>query len=151
MNTPTHSRRLEFLFYVLAAAGLIGTNVQIPAYFQADFLAANVAFWKDTVTTPAATFILVDIFVLGAAVLAWMFAEGRRLGIRAGWIWAYFLGSAFIGISFAFPLFLAHRERRVRSAFADQAASLQGADWLGVAITAVLALWVVAYSLRVAG
>lgn len=88
MNIPTHSIGTwqGKLYVVLAIAGLVGTWAQVTGYLEAGFLAGNIAFWKDTVTTPAATFIVVDMFVLAAALFVWMFAEGRRLGIGGHWL-----------------------------------------------------------------
>jgi hypothetical protein len=76
-----------------------------------------------------------------------MFGEGRRLGIRAGWLWAYFLGSLFVGISFAIPLFLAHRHRRVRTLRPAELDAPAGTDWLAVSIGILVALLAAAYSL----
>ena len=123
---------MEFLYVALAVLGLTATSAQLAAYLKLGFLGANVQFWKETVATPASTFIVVDIFVLAAAVLVWMFGECRRLGIKAGWAWLYFLGSSFIGISCFFPLFLAHRHRYVRLKLPDQQAVPGGADFIAV-------------------
>ena len=43
-------------------------------------------FWRETVATPASTFLVVDILVLAAGSFVMMFAEGRRLGIGAGYV-----------------------------------------------------------------
>jgi len=145
-RTSPQTRWPEFLFYALAIAGLAGTNAQVPAYVQGDFVAGNLAFWKDTVATPAATFILVDLFVLAAAVLAWMFGEARRIGLARGWTWLYFAGSLLIGISCFFPLFLAHRLRVLRRAGQAEAAPA-GADLLGIGLTLATVLLAVAFSL----
>lgn len=138
---------LEVLFVALALLGLAGTWVQAIGYLDAGFLGGNLAFWKDTVTTPAATFIVVDILVLATASFVWMFAEGRRLGIGGAWLWGYYLGSVVIGISFAFPLFLAHRQRALRRTRPQDAAAPRGGDWIAVALAVAIALGAVLYSL----
>lgn len=137
---------MEGLFILLAIVAFAGTSVQLTAYLGYGLVGANINFWKETFATPASTFIVVDIFVLGAAVLIWMFGECRRLGIAAGWAWLYFLGSAFVGISIFVPLFLAHRQRRLRKRNPDQASAPAGSDFLGVAFLLLSVVAVVYYS-----
>ena len=146
MSDTARGRWLEGLFIILAFAGLAGTWAQIGPYLAMDPFQANVQFWRDTLVNPASTFIVVDIFVLGAAVLIWMFAECRRLGIRPAHAWVYFLGSALIGISFFVPLFLAHRQRRLRQKHASQAAPA-ATDFIGVAVLLCVVASMVGYSL----
>lgn len=135
----------EMLYIALGVAGLIGTWAQVFGYLELGFLGGNIQFWKETVTTPASTFIVVDIFVLAAAVFVMMFAEGRRLGIAPRWLWTYFLGSTLIGISCFVPLFLAHRERAMRAA--QQAVAPRGSDFAALIPAIALAVGAVAYSL----
>jgi hypothetical protein len=52
-----------------------------------------------------------------------------------------------IGISFAIPVFLAHRQRRIRLQRPAELAEPAGSDWLGIAIGVGMALVAVAYSL----
>jgi len=110
-------------------------------------VAGNVAFWRETVATPASTFITVDLLVLAAALFLWMFAEGRRLGIAPAWLWGYFLASTLIGISFAMPVFLAHRHRRIRRHGHGGTGAPAGADWIAIGIAILIAVTAVAYSL----
>jgi hypothetical protein len=144
LSTQPPGRGVEWLYAGLALVGLFGTGAQVLGYFDAGFIGANLAFWKDTVATPASTFIVVDILVLAAAVFVWMFGECRRLGLRGAW--AYFLASTFIGISFALPLFLAHRQRALRLR-GETGATPAGADWIAVAMALAAALSAAAYSL----
>ena len=147
MTAADHTRWLEILFIVLAVAGFAGTAAQLPPYLAAgSIVEGNVRFWQETVATPAATFIVVDIFVLGAAVLAWMFGECRRLGLSPLWAWGYFLGSALIGISTFMPLFFAHRQRRLRRLHPEQASVPAGGDLVGVAILLAIVAAAVVYS-----
>ena len=146
MTTTRSTQWMEFLYIALAVLGLTATNAQLAPYFKLGFLGGNVQFWKETVVTPASTFILVDIFVLAAAVLTWMFGECRRLGIAARWPWIYFLGSTFIGISCFFPLFLAHRHRRLRLGHPDQQAVPGGADFIAVIALIITTAYVALYS-----
>lgn len=141
------SQCLEVVYYVLAVAGLIGTWAQVFGYFDAGILGGNLLFWKETVATPASTFIVVDIFILAAAVFVLMFSEGRRLGMGAAGLWAYYLGSVLVGISCFVPLFLAHRQRVLRTRHPEQNVLPQGMDWLAVGLALALGLAAVVYSL----
>jgi hypothetical protein len=90
---------------------------------------------------------VVDMIVLAAAVFVLMFAEGRRLGIGAGWLWGYFLLSLFVAISFAIPVFLAHRQRRIRLTRPAEAGQPTGSDWIAIGIAVVMVLVAAGYSL----
>jgi hypothetical protein len=140
--------RTEWLLMALGLIGLVGTWAQGFGYLAHGFVAGNVLFWQETVATPASTFLVVDVLVLAAGVFVLMFAEGRRLGIGAGWLWGYFLASLFVAISFAVPMFLAHRQRRIRMHRAAEAAEPAGADWIAIAVGVLIALFAAAYSLR---
>jgi hypothetical protein len=136
----------EMLLVFLGLLGLVGTWAQAFGYLEHGFLAGNVLFWRETVATPASTFITVDILVLAAAVFVVMFAEGRRLGIGAGWLWGYFLASVAIGISFAVPMFLAHRQRRIRLQRPGEAGEPAGSDWVAIGIAVLIAVAAAGYS-----
>ena len=125
---------MQWLYVAIAIVAFVATTAQVTAYLGYGPVQGTINFWKETTPTPAATFLLVDIFAFGAAVLIWMFAECRRLGLAAGWAWLYFLGSAFVGISVFMPLFFAHRHRRIRALHPEQDAAIGGADFIAVAI-----------------
>jgi hypothetical protein len=149
MSDPTpRFTSTELLLVALGVIGLVGTWAQGFHYLGHGLVAGNVLFWKETVTTPASTFLVVDILVLAAAVFVLMFAEGRRLGIGAGWLWGYFLASLLVGISFAVPIFLAHRQRRIRLQRPAEVGEPAGTDWVAIAIGVVIALVAASYSLR---
>ena len=148
MNNPSNGwAGIEVLFVGLAFLGLAGTWAQGFGYLELGVVAGNVQFWKEAFGNPASTFIAVDILVLAAAVFVWMFGEARRLGIGAGWIWAYYLTSLFIGISFAVPLFLAHRHRRVRLNRPTEQGAPGGSDWIAIGVAIVIAIAAAGYSL----
>ena len=128
----------ELLLVALGLLGLVGTWAQGLSYLQHGLVQGNVLFWQETVATPASTFLTVDILVLAAAVFVLMFAEGRRLGIGAGWLWGYFLASLFVAISFAVPVFLAHRQRRIRTVRPAEASQPAGSDWIVIGIAVVI-------------
>lgn len=146
-TTSRDTRWMEVLFVVLAFAGLIGTNAQLPAFLHLGPVGGTMQFWKEALSSPAGIFLVVDIFVLGAAVLVWMFGECRRLGIAIGWAWLYLIGSLLIGISFFVPLFMAHRQRRIRTTLPDQQSAPAGSDLLAVALALALVVASMIYSL----
>ena len=149
MNEPApRFTGTELLLVALGLLGLVGTWAQGFSYLAHGLIGGNVLFWQETVATPASTFLTVDILVLAAAVFVLMFAEGRRLGIGSGWLWAYFLASLFVAISFAVPVFLAHRQRRIRLQRPGEAAEPAGPDWIAIGIAVVIVLVSVGYSLR---
>jgi hypothetical protein len=137
----------EKLYIALGIAGLAGTWAQVFGYLDLGFIAGNVQFWKETLATPASTFIVVDIFVLAAAVFVLMFAEGRRLGIGAGWLWTYYLGSVLVGISCFVPLYLAHRQRMLRTRHPEQNVAPGGSGLIAVGVAVLMAGVMVGYSL----
>lgn len=138
----------ELLLIGLGVLGLVGTWAQGFSYLAHGLVAGNVLFWKETVATPASTFLVVDILVLAAGVFVLMFAEGRRLGIAAGWLWVYFLLSLFVAVSFAVPVFLAHRQRRIRLQRPAESVGPAGSDWIAIGIAVAIVVVSVGYSLR---
>jgi hypothetical protein len=147
-NTTPRLTTTEALLVALGLLGLIGTWAQGFYYLGHGLVPGNVLFWQETVATPASTFLVVDVLVLAAAAFVLMFAEGRRLGIGAGWLWTYFLLSLFVAVSFAVPVFLAHRQRRIRLTRPAETGELAGSDWVAVGIAVVIVLVAVGYSLR---
>lgn len=137
----------EILLVALGVVGLVGTWAQGLGYLEHGLVGGNILFWKEAVATPAGTFLVVDVLVLAAGVFVLMFAEGRRLGIGAGWLWTYFLASLFVAVSMAVPLFLAHRQRRLRLARPAEASEPASSDWIAIAIAVVIVLVAVGYSL----
>jgi hypothetical protein len=147
-NEAARGMHVEWLYVALGLLGLVGSWAQGWSYLGAGLLEGNVLFWKDAVANPAGTFLTVDILALGAALLVWMFAEGRRLGIGTYWLWGYLLLSVLVAISFALPMFLAHRHRRLRLQHPEQIGSPVGADWIGIGAVVVVAVVAAIYSLR---
>jgi len=148
MNGPTpRFTGTELLLIALGVLGLVGSWAQGFHYLAHGLVAGNVLFWRETVATPASTFLTVDILVLAAGTFVLMFAEGRRLGIAAGWLWAYFLASLFVAVSFAVPVFLAHRQRRIRLQRPAEASEPAGSDWIAIGIAVAIVLVAVGYSL----
>lgn len=135
---------VERLYVGMALAGLVGTWLQAFDYLEAGPVGGNVEFWRDTLANPASVFLLVDVFVVGGALLVLMFAEARRVGIPTGWVWGYLALTLVVAAGFAIPLFLAHRERRLRLA-GDQVLP-RGTGLAGVGFAVVAAVGAVAVS-----
>ena len=114
---PRSRRLLCAVYAATALLALVGTWSQNVAYVRpgdgalTGFVQATARFWPETLATPAATSITVDIglFFFAAALL--MLLEARRLEIRFAWL--YVIGGLLIAISVTFPLFLIARERRL--------------------------------------
>jgi hypothetical protein len=147
-NEAGRGARAEWLYGALAVLGLVGSWAQVWGYLGHGLIEGNVLFWKEAVANPAGTFLTVDVLVLGAALLAWMFAEGRRLGIASHWLWAYVLLSVLVAISFALPMFLAHRHRRLRQTHPDEIGTPAPADWIAIGAVVAVAVVAAGYSLR---
>ena len=69
--------------------------------------------WSQIIISPISRFLAYDLFISGAAVVVFMYVEGRKVGM--GW-WQRILplvGTFLVGVSFGFPLFLYLREIRL--------------------------------------
>jgi hypothetical protein len=139
--------RQELLYGLLALAGLAGTWAQGLGWLDLGFAGGTVQFWKDAFATPAGTFLTVDVLVLGAAVFLWIFGDGRRIGISGGWLWTCLLCSLLIAISFAVPLYLALRHRRLRRLRPQELGAPSASGWVAVALLASIAVLAAAWSL----
>lgn len=95
------------LYLVLAAVGLVGTwtyNV-IAILERRDYLGDWV------LSGPSVSSLLTDLLVVAVAAVIFMIVEARRLRIRR--VWLFLLAVPLIALAFAFPLFLAFRERAI--------------------------------------
>ena len=101
-----HWTPLAAVYLGLAVAGLVGTW-----WFNALAIVQLRDFIGDLVTSgPAVSSITVDLLVVAAAGSVFLLVEARRLRMRFGWL--YVVGAGLTAFAFAFPLFLAMRERR---------------------------------------
>lgn len=89
--------------------GLVGTWYYNLIHIAADgSFSLRVAFanaWTSSLT--------IDVIVAATTFSIWVMAEGRRIGMR--WPYLYIIACWAIALAFAFPLFLALRERRLRA------------------------------------
>lgn len=92
----------QILYGVLAVVGLVGTW-----YFNLTYTGgAYVADWFANAASSSAA---VDLLVAFTAGSIFMIAEGRRLRMRAPWLYVVF--GVVLAFAFTFPLFLLMRER----------------------------------------
>lgn len=104
---------LAVTWALLAVIGLVGTW-----YFNVLSIVAARDFIGDWLGSgPAVSSLTVDLLVAVVAGSILIVVESRRLGMRFAWV--YIVLSAVIAFAFAFPLFLAMRERRLAAARAD--------------------------------
>ena len=115
MTARWNGRAIAYL--VLALAGLVGTwtfNV-LAVVGHRDF----VGDWAGS--GPAVTSLTIDILIAAVAAVVFMVVESRRIGMRR--VWVYILLVPLVAFAFAFPLFLAMRERHLA-----QRGSAEGGD-----------------------
>jgi hypothetical protein len=98
---------LVFVYLALAVVGLIGT---LTWNVQAVLEARNfIGDW--TMSGPAVSSLTTDLLIAAIAGSILIIVEARRIGMRGGWL--YVLLGLITAFAFAFPLFLALRERRL--------------------------------------
>ena len=66
-------------------------------------------FITELVSTRVGAFFGADVIVAAVALFGFVFADGRRRGMK--WLWAPVVGTLCVGVSLGLPLFLYLRER----------------------------------------
>lgn len=109
-TASSSSRGLEVTYFVLAGLGLV-----ITAFFNIQGtmqgLGNPFTIWFANAT---ASSLAVDLFIVASAASIFIIIEGTRLQMKRSWL--YVAISFVTAVAFAFPLFLAMRERRIRAA-----------------------------------
>lgn len=102
------------VYLLLAVAGLVGTwTYNVRAVLE------SVDFLGDLASGgPAVSSITTDLLVVAIAAVAFMIAEGRRIGMKR--VWILVLLAPLVALAFAFPLFLALRDRHLTLALARE-------------------------------
>ena len=98
------------LYLVLSILGLVA-----PYFFLFQFFSItefnspimNASLFANEATT----FFAVDLIISIVVFWMWLFAEVKRLQMKNSWL--YMLASLAVGLSFALPLFLYFRERKL--------------------------------------
>jgi hypothetical protein len=102
--TPAE-RSLCWVYGLIALVALVGTQWAVVAFMNSD------EGIDDLVAGPAATFTTVDLLAVAVAIVVFMVAEGRRIGLPR--LWLYVVLVFVIAVSVAFPLFLLGRTRHL--------------------------------------
>ena len=104
-----HWTPLALIYLGLAVAGLVGTWIfnGLAVVQMRDF----VGDWVHS--GPAVSSLTVDLLVVAVAGSILIIIEARRLGMKRGWLYVVLAGLT--AFAFVFPLFLAMRERMLRS------------------------------------
>ncbi len=104
-----HWTPLAVIYLVLAIGGLVGTWI-----FNGLAIAEMRDFVGDWVHSgPAVSSLTIDLLVVAVAGSILIIVEARRLGMKRGWLYVVLAGLT--AFAFVFPLFLAVRERMLRS------------------------------------
>lgn len=98
------------IYLILAILGLV-----VPWYYNLQFFqtAGFMDFANESSANIAAKSVSLDLFIATVAGSVWMFFESKKLGMKFGWLYI-FLGF-FVAFSFAAPLFLFMRERKLEA------------------------------------
>ncbi|MGW6708932.1 DUF2834 domain-containing protein [Streptomyces sp. NPDC054956] len=115
-----HGRdRALCLFY----AGFSAAGSCVMGALAVDFVVDNIhdgpfgvirTFMRDALTNPAAQFIYADLFLIWAALAAFMVVEARRFGIRH--VWAYIIGAPALALCASFTAFMYVRQLKIAAA-----------------------------------
>lgn len=102
-----HWTPLALVYLALAVIGLVWTWT-----FNILAITQMVDFIGDLVGSgPAVSSITVDLLVVAVAGAMLIIVEARRIGMKRGWL--YVVVSGVTAFAFAFPLFLAMRQRHL--------------------------------------
>lgn len=100
------------IYLILSVVGLV-----VPYYFLFRFLGANgfdlPLLIGQLFANDISIFFSVDLVISIFVFWIWMMAEADRLQMKNWWL--YFLASLTVGLSFALPLFLYSRERKLEN------------------------------------
>lgn len=102
--------RLFHVYLLLAATGLT-----LPWFFNIAYLAGGGSFAPGPFlaavgANPLTAGITWDVYIAAAAASLWMVVDARRRQLRGGWVFVVLCFG--VGLAFAYPLYLALRERR---------------------------------------
>ena len=102
-------KRFYLLLAILGTIFLYYFLISFLVHYGLDFE----LIWQLLFVSQMGAFFLMDVLIPSLALWAFIFAEGRRLGMR--YLWAYVIANLIVGVSLALPLFLYYREKLERS------------------------------------
>jgi Protein of unknown function (DUF2834). len=98
------------IYLVLTLLGLL-----LPFYFLFKFVGSNgldiALLFQQLFANDISTFFAVDLVISILVFWIYMFIEANKLQMKNSWL--YLLASLLVGLSFALPLFLYFRERKL--------------------------------------
>lgn len=100
---------MQIFYAILCVIGTVLPLSQFVPWF-ADHGLNPPHFFSQAIATPIAAFGWADLVVSAVVVVAFILAEGRRIGMRHAWTASLGL---LVGVSLALPLFLLLRERHL--------------------------------------
>ena len=116
MSEPDSRERLYLNFAVL---GLVAPLALFGFYFADNGFDVGLMF-DDAVDNTVALALLCDLIIAMLVFWSWAAEEGPRLGIERWWL--VIPATLFIGLCFAFPLYMYWREKALHVAAAPAAA-----------------------------
>jgi len=102
----TAARFRFWLYLAISATGLVTAWL-----FNGLAVAGAQDYGKAWTATAVDLVLTYDLGLVAIAGVVFMFAEGKRIGMKR--VWVYVLVSGFTAMAFSFPLFLAMRERHL--------------------------------------
>jgi hypothetical protein len=100
----------QTIYLILASLGLV-----VPYWFLFQFMVGNglnfVLLIGQLFANDISTFFAVDLIIAIIVFWIYMVSEARKLQMKNYWL--YILASLTVGLSFALPLFLFFRERKL--------------------------------------
>lgn len=103
---------MQWLFLAGAVLG-----AALPLSYLTPFLLANgldvPLLFRQLFQNNVSAFFGMDVIVSALVLLAFVFSEGRRRGMKN--LWVYVLCTLLVGVSLGLPLFLFFRQRRLNA------------------------------------
>jgi len=103
---------MQWFFLIAAVFGTV-----LPLSYLIPFLTTNgldmPLFFRQLFQSNVSGFFATDVIVSSVTLWAFVFSEGRRLGMSR--LWLYVVCNLVVGVSMAFPLFLFFRERKLQT------------------------------------
>ena len=108
-NALRSNTALSSVYFICAIAGLVATW-----YFNWQYIAGGGGilpsqFFGAAFANVLTTAITIDVYCAAFVFSIWVFAESKRDGVK--WPWLYVALCFSVGLAFAFPLYLAFKER----------------------------------------
>ena len=103
---------MKSLYLGLCVIGTVLPYSQFIPFLREHGLNARL-FVEQLFATRIGAFFGMDVIVSSLVLWVFVFAEGRRLGIRH--LWAPIVANLAVGVSLGLPLFLYFRERRLQA------------------------------------